>query len=234
MNVHKLVRYLVNKRGFRVDKAMELVSTNTQHFREISEFSQCLGSCIVDTTNRYGVRSSKRTAEIHTCISKFIEKINPTLTCKIEQSLAISTGTYDADIVAFKDGERKLIVSFKANLNNIKQNVTNNENVKGGELLKIFNSSPHSKIVFLDVIPVECPYYESNGHIKCMEVNTPTKIREKNTNLLRILSPGGLMLCTGIFTLFTKNKYITRTNLEFEGIVDMDDMFGFVEIIRSL
>lgn len=194
-----------------------------------------IGRCIVDSSNQFGIRSSKRTNPIHELITKIIIEENPGLTCKIEDKLNISTGSFKVDISASRDGIVKLLVSVKAPLNNIKQNMTNNENVKGGELLKMVNAYPKAKIVFLDFIPSECPYYLENGETKNIEKFSPEKIFKENLELMEVLSPRGVPLCDGIFTIITNNKYPdTRGNLEFIGITDCSDMDKFIKLVKEL
>jgi hypothetical protein len=194
-----------------------------------------IGKCIVDSSNQFGIRSSKRTNPIHELISKIIIEENPGLTCKIEDKLNISTGSFKVDISASRDGIVKLLVSVKASLNNIKQNLTNNENVKGGELLKMVNAYPKAKIVFLDFIPSECRYYLENGETKNIEKFSPEKIFKENLELMEVLSPRGVPLCDGIFTIITNNKYPdTRGNLEFIGITDCSDMDKFIKLVKEL
>jgi hypothetical protein len=200
-----------------------------------SIYAEQIGKCIVDSSNEFGIRSSKRTNPIHELIAKMITTENPDLICKIEHKLDISTGSFKVDISASKDGIVKLLVSVKASLNNIKQNMTNNENVKGGELLKMVNAFPEAKIVFLDFIPIECPYYCTNGNPKHIEKFNPEKIFKENSDLLKILSPRGISLCDGIFTIFTNNKYPhTRGNLEFINIINCNDMDRFINLVKEL
>ena len=195
-----------------------------------------IGRCIVDSSNEFGIRSGKRTNPIHELIAKIISTENPELTCKIEHKLNISTGSFKVDISASKDGIVKLLVSVKASLNNIKQNMTNNENVKGGEALKMVNAFPNAKIVFLDFIPSECPYYLKDGKIKHIEKFSPEKIFEENSKLMEeVLSPRGVSLCDGIFTIITNNKYPdTRGKLEFVNIIDCSHMDKFIKLVKEL
>lgn len=195
-----------------------------------------IGKCVIDSTVEFGIRSNKRTNVIHQTIASIIEELNPNLKCKIEHNLKIATGSYDVDIVAFRDDKIVLMVSVKANMNNIKQNKTNNQNVKGGELLKMYNGAPGSKIVFLDVIPSECPYYETDGRIKCMETFKPEEVRSENAQLLKILSPEGSPLSAHIFTIITKNNYgLTREiPVQYVDVVDFSDMERFTKLIQEL
>jgi hypothetical protein len=197
--------------------------------------AQQIGHCIVNSSNEFGIRSGKRTNPIHECIAKMITTANPELNCKIEHKLDISTGSFKVDISASRDSVVKLLVSVKASLNNIKQNMTNNENVKGGELLKMVNASPQAKIVFLDFIPIECPYYCKDGKIQRIEKFNPEEIFKENLKLMKVLSPKGLSLCDGIFTVFTNNKYPdTQGKLEFIGITDCSDMDRFIKLVKEL
>ena len=199
------------------------------------ELSKQIGQCIIESTNEFGIRSSKRSDPIHKKIAGIIVELNPNLTCKIEDKLKISTGSFRVDISVWRCSKVICLISVKAPLNNIQQNMTNGQNVKGGELLKMINAHPDAKIVFLDFIPVECRYYFKDGLSKKVESFVPEKIIKSNSELLKILSPRGISLCDGIFTIFTKNNYSNkRGKLEFVEVVDYSDMDKFVQLIREL
>jgi hypothetical protein len=99
----------------------------------------------------------------------------------------------------------------------------------------MINAHPDVKIVFLDFIPTECRYYLKNGQTKHIEAFVPEKIIKSNAQLMKVLSPRGVCLCDGIFTIFTKNNYPdTRGDLEFVEVVDHSDMDRFIQIIQEL
>ena len=61
------------------------------------------------------------------------------------------------------------------------------------------------------------------------------KIFKENLELMEVLSPRGVPLCDGIFTIITNNKYPdTRGNLEFIGITDCSDMDKFIKLVKEL
>jgi hypothetical protein len=199
------------------------------------DLSKQIAKCIIDSSNKFGIRSPKRSDPIHKLIADIITIINPELSCRIEEKLKISSGSFKVDISVRHGSKMVCLISFKAPLNNIKQNMTNGQNVKGGELLKMINAYPDAKIIFMDFIPVQCCYYYKDGRMKNTETFVPEKVIKSNSDLIKILTPRGVSLCDGIFTVFTNNIYPElRGQLEFVEVVNHSDMDRFVEFIRQL
>jgi ribosomal protein L31 len=203
------------------------------------EFAENLCKAVIESTNEHGVRSSKRTDVIHTKICSWIESLNPRVSCVIEERLKIATGTIDTDIVVRNKATQEIVacVSFKALMNNIGQNRTNNENVKCGEAIKITSAIPvHAKLVFLDIVPETSPYYTKGGSMTRMETNPPSEWKEREKKLMTMVNQRAELI-TDIYTLFPKYVWESRESMRFESMfdsADIDRMATFVEGLAPL
>lgn len=199
-------------------------------------FATNLARSVASTTNQYGIRSSKRTDDIHNFIAKHIMTINPRTTCKVEYKLKTELGDFNTDIMVFDKSDNIVAcILFKALISSIGKNEKNYEHNKIGEAVKAKSGMPSdAKIVFLDVIPVRCPIYNKDGKVKSWECHPPATVREKNNTLMRVTSK----LCTGcihdIYTLFADYKYSEDKSLEVESVVDESDMQRFTDFILAL
>lgn len=189
---------------------------------------------IAKTTLQFSVRSSKRTDQLHTDIAKYIESRNTKVFCKIEQTLTNLLGTINVDIVIYNKETQSIIgaLSIKAPMNNIAQNRTNYENTKIGEAIKIMSALPdEAHFAFLDILPKECPYYTKDGSIKKIEKIDIEKTRYNQKNLVLLIQNPKLKYA---FTIFAQYKYNSRREIEFESVVDVNDIKDFDVFIDSL
>lgn len=189
-------------------------------------------TCVVESTNKYGVRSSKRTDEIHRKIADIIEKYNENLECKIEHKI----GTICVDICVFSKKNKKLLlcVSVKASQNNIKQNEKNNENIKLGESDKIkYSCDGDVQIIFLDIVPVECPYYSEKNKIKKIEKNDMNRWIHNNELLLKIANRFYKKI-DDICTIFVEYDYVSKGTTKFKKYHESNDFNRFISVIKSL
>jgi hypothetical protein len=194
-------------------------------------FANQVAAAIVNSTNSYGVKSSKRTDIIHNTIANLISHLNNALECKIEYNV----GNISVDICVFDKPTHALImcINLKASQNNIAQNATNNENVKLGESSKIkYNVSDHVKIIFLDIIPIKSPYYSKTGDIKKYETINPHTWRQKNKKLLEIANYQSKKI-DGIYSLFVDYNYVDRGNTSFNKCIDTLEFIEFIELIKT-
>ena len=90
-------------------------------------FSTLLAKTVVDATNTYGVRSSKRTDAIHMFIKLYIESRNPNVTCVVEYSLKTGLGIFKVDVAVFHKTTHELLACllFKGLTSSISKNDKN-------------------------------------------------------------------------------------------------------------
>lgn len=197
-------------------------------------FAHQLCAVNAQSTSQFGSRSSKRTDAFHSIFKQEIERVNPTVRCEYEHIFKIETGIFTCDLVVFHRETNKVLacISTKATMTNYKQNKTNLENVKLGELLKMRDAAPDAAHIFFDVLPVECPYYSRDGIIKKMESINVEKTKEQQAALVRLCQKQGLS--TKIFSIFAKYVYPSKGVVELDDVINEDDMELFYEFIRSL
>jgi hypothetical protein len=196
-------------------------------------FAHQLCAVNAQSTSQFGSRSSKRTDAFHRIFKQEIERVNPTVRCNIEHIFKIETGIYTCDLVVVSSENKVLAcISTKATMTNYKQNKTNLENVKLGELLKMRDAAPEAAHIFFDVLPVECPYYSRDGIIQKMESINIEKTKEQQAALVRLCEKQGLS--TKIFSIFAKYDYPSKGVVELDDVMNEEDMESFYEFIRSL
>jgi hypothetical protein len=199
----------------------------------VDDFATQLCKLNADCMSQYGSRSSKRIDVIHTCLKEAIERMNPALTCKLEYNFTIETGTYACDLVVFHGETLVACISTKASMSNIKQNKTNMENVKLGELLKLRDAvAPTVKIAFFDVLPADCPYYDAHGNVKHIEHIDIAKTKEQQRALVRLCEKQGIPM--HLFSLFANYTYHAKNHVCLDTIANQEDMEAFAEFIRTL
>jgi hypothetical protein len=201
-------------------------------------FSKLLVDTIIESTNKYSIRSSRRTDQIHNMIAKHIEcKYPDKVYYKCEYPLKIKTGTHKVDIVIFDKNNHTILfcISFKAPLNNINQNIANYENTKFGEFIKMRTAIPkNAGIIFIDVIPIECPYFKKDDTISRMEKIIPINHKKRTINQLEILRYDDNEQQAHIFSLFVKYEYINKKQIKFSSIENDEDIQRLFEIINSM
>lgn len=199
-------------------------------------FASQLCKVIADSTRTHGVRSSRRTDDIHKLVADWIVARNPRTTCKIEKKLVIETGTIAVDLIVYSAATEAVIacVSFKGLMNNVVQNKTNNENVKLGEAVKIASGIPlDAKVVFFDVVPAECPYYNAGGVIVKTETNEPTKWKLRE-NALISMANRRIEQISDIYTIFPRYVWQSRKEMEFDRMEDCEDLSRMAAFVDGL
>ena len=196
-------------------------------------FAQQICGVVAESTSQFGSRSSKRTDAFHRIFKQEIERMNPTVRCEIEYIFKIETGIYTCDLVVVS-AENKILacISTKATMTNYKQNKTNLENVKLGELLKMRDGAPSAAYIFFDVLPVECPYYSRDGIVQKMESINVEKTKQQQAALVRLCEKQGIP--TKIFSIFAKYDYPEKGRIVLDAVMNEDDMEPFYTFIRSL
>jgi len=202
-----------------------------------SSFATLLATTVVDATNKHGVRSSKRTDDIHACIKMYIESQNSRVTCIVEHNLVTKLGGFDVDVAVFDKETNKLVACllFKGLTSSIKKNEKNYEHNKIGEAVKAKSGMGDAKLVYLDVVPVRCPTYGSGEDIKCWESHTPDAVRLRSNTVLEVVnSISSVPIIDDIYTVSVDYGYGDGKIISFTRIVDDSDMERFDALIHSL
>lgn len=200
-----------------------------------STFSHTLATHIVESTNRFSVRSSKRTDVVHTYIKEYIQSRNPLISCKVEYKLQTKLGNFDVDIAMFKEEKLVACLLFKGLTSSISKNSKNYEHNKIGEAIKAKSGMGDAKLVYLDVIPVRCPTYGAADDIKCWETHTPDKIRSRSAQVASVVNEGRVRpVIDDIYTVSVEYAYHPKRVIELTGIVDESDIPRFDSFIAGL
>ena len=203
-----------------------------------SEFSARLMQIIVGATNTFGVRSSKRTNEIHTYIKNYIEQQNPLIRCVIEYNLRTELCCFCVDIVMFNRETDELIACllFKSINSSLAKNRNNYHRSKLGEALDARSGMDYrAKLLFLDVVPVKCPTYGSGECIKRWEIHSPENIKNWSKRVMNVANKGRISpSIDDIYTISVEYDYIDRKTQEFKRIIEESDLERFDVLIKSL
>lgn len=201
-------------------------------------FVENLIDCVVKTTNEYGIRSPKRTNDIHSFIKTFIETQNANLSCTIEYPLRTELGIFKVDLAVFDKRTDRLCmcVLFKALTSSIAKNCKNYEHNKIGEAVKAKSGmDTDAKLVYIDVIPVRCPTYKKDK-IGGWEKHNPVNVRENAIRLQRVTNNGrAYPIIDDIYTIFVDYEYdVVSHAITSRSIVDSSDMLRFVQLLLEL
>lgn len=200
-------------------------------------FATQLLDCVVDATNAFGVRSSKRTDRIHQCIQQYIEARNPRVTCIVEHKLTTKLGSFDVDI-AVKNRETGALVAcllFKGLTSSIAKNEKNYEHNKIGEAVKAKSGMGAAKLVYLDVVPVRCPTYKTDGTVMRWETHEPETVRARASLLMEVANEGrAVPMIDDIYTVSVDYEFPTPKTIEMKRVVDATDLTRFDALIDGL
>jgi hypothetical protein len=201
-------------------------------------FVERLVAQLVESTNRYGVRSSKRTDTVHGLILAYIEGKNPNVSGVVEYRLPTELGNFDVDIAVFDKVSQKLLVCvlFKGLTSSISKNSKNYEHNKIGEAVKAKSGmGVGTKLVYIDVVPVRCPTYKGNGTIKGWEKHLPEKVRQDAVRLQRVVNIGRTTpIIDDIYTVSVDYEYASDHSIALGSIVNDSDMTRFDQLIAGL
>jgi len=191
---------------------------------------------LVESTNKYGVRSSKRADEVHACIAEYITHRNHGLSCRVEYKLPTALGDFDVDIAVFRGQVLVACVLFKGLNSSITKNAKNYEHNKLGEAIKAKSGMPDTaKLVYLDVIPIRCPTYGSGNIIKCWESHSPPLVRDHAQRLCNVANKGrAYPIIDDVYTIFVEYTYHEDRRFELVSVVDDSDVPRFDTFIDSL
>ena len=203
-----------------------------------TSFVEDLVECIVGATNKYGVRSPKRTDDIHSFIKTFIETQNSNLSCIIEKPLQTELGTFKVDLAIFdrRTGRLCACVLFKALASSIAKNCKNYEHNKIGEAVKAKSGmDSDTKLVYIDVIPIRCPTYKK-GKISAWEKRNPENVRKNAVRLQTVTNSGRTRpIIDDIYTIFVDYEYDdVYKKIAIKSIVDSSDIARFVQLLAEL
>jgi hypothetical protein len=200
-------------------------------------FVQCLATVVVEATNQHGVRSSRRTDKIHECIKTHIETRNPRVRCIVEYRLSTRLGDFDVDI-AVQDRTTGALVAcllFKGLTSSIAKNEKNYEHNKFGEAHKAKSGMGSAKLVFLDVVPIRCPTYKSDGTIMRWETHNPVSVRERASTVTALANDGRVVpLIDDIYTVFVDYEFPTSKTIGLKSVVDATDLTRFEALLDQL
>lgn len=201
------------------------------------DFVRALAGCIVETTNLFGIRSSKRTDAIHSMLKTYIETRNPRVSCTVEYKLATLLGGFDVDIAVFEKDTPHLLACllFKGLTSSIAKNSKNYEHNKIGEAVKAKSGMGSARLLFLDVVPIRCPTYGTDDAIKCWETHTPESIRARSELLKRVINEGRERpIIDDIYTICVDYAYQPNRKIELTSVIDDADMARMNAFIDSL
>lgn len=200
-------------------------------------FSTLLARTVADATNKYGVRSSKRTDAIHMFIKSYIEKNNSNVTCVVEYKLETGLGIFKVDVAIFHRTTNKLLACllFKGLTSSISKNDKNYEHNKLGEAVKAKTGMGDAALVFMDVIPVRCPTYNGSGEIQCWESHPFDALHVRSKAFMAVANDGRISPCIDdIYTISVDYTYGEKKDIVLAGIVNDSDIERFEVFIRSL
>jgi hypothetical protein len=201
-------------------------------------FVERLVTQLVESTNEYGVRSSKRTDNVHAVILAYVESKNPGVFGVVEYRLPTKLGNFDVDIALFDKVTRKLVVCvlFKGLTSSISKNSKNYEHNKIGEAVKAKSGmGVGTKLVYIDVVPVRCPTYKGDWTIKGWEKHLPEKVRQDAVRLQVVVNDGRTTpIIDDIYTVSVDYDYLPDHSVAFRSIVDDSDMTRFDQLIAGL
>jgi len=131
-------------------------------------------------------RSSKRTDCIHERIAQLVDEKYPNLETMTEHQLE-GDGfhkSFKVDIVSCDEEKLHTAYLVKMVNSNYAQNANNYANTTVGEVARLMAADfiPPHRIVFLNLYPVEAPYFRKDGQLKSWQKVKPvdfTKIKEK-------------------------------------------------------
>lgn len=142
--------------------------------------------------NKYfecGARSSKKVTIIHNYLVKKLScLLNPmiySIDTEINVPTSNSSGRKKCDVVVYNKISKKfeLVISVKFVCSNFKQNKNNYIETLIGECVMLKSKNPNLKIITLNIIPKQMPYYYKNGNIKKIENITLKDIEAYNINI---------------------------------------------------
>lgn len=202
---------------------------------KMSSFGHTLATRIVESTNQFSVRSSKRTDIVHAYIKQYIESRNPRVSCKLEYKLETKLGNFDVDIAMFDREKLVACLLFKGLTSSISKNSKNYEHNKIGEAIKAKSGMGDAKLVYLDVIPVRCPTYGKSDDVKCWESHPPEKVRERSIQVAQVANDGRVRpIIDDVYTLSVDYAYHPERVIEFVKVVDDSDFVRFDRFIDEL
>lgn len=203
---------------------------------EKKTFAMCLADIVAAATNEHGVRSSKRTDVIHNCISSYIVERNPGVRCVVEHSLSTKLGIFKVDIAVFAGDTLVACLLFKGLTSSISKNEKNYEHNKLGEAMKAKTGmSKSAQLVYLDVVPVRCPTYKTDGSVGAWESHTPASVRERNITLREVANMDRIVpLIDDIYTVSVDYNYVSRDQIAVISVVDDSDLSRFDALIDGL
>lgn len=200
-------------------------------------FATTLVKNIVDSTNLYGVRSSKRTAVIHNSIKDYIQSRNPRVSCVVEHRLSTRLGTFDVDVAIFEKNTPRLVACllFKGLTSSIAKNNKNYEHNKIGEAVKAKSGMGDAKLVYLDVVPIRCPTYGAGEVIRGWESHEPSKVRTRVELLKEVANADRVRpLIDDVYTVSVNYNYQPDCKIELAEVVDESDLARFYAFIDGL
>lgn len=199
-------------------------------------FARQLAIIVAESTNQFGVRSSRRTDSVHSFIKTYIETRNPRLRCVVEHALPTKLGSFDVDLALFAGDTLVSCLLFKGLTSSISKNEKNYEHNKLGEAIKAKSGmSKTAKLVYLDVVPVRCPTYKSDGTIKCWETHTAETVRERNTRLCEVANEDrAVPIIDDIYTVSVDYTYGPDKQITVSSIVDESDVTRFDSLLEAL
>lgn len=191
---------------------------------------------IIDATNKYGVRSSKRTDPIHKLLCDRIMELNPRLDAKVEYRVKTTLGPFDVDVVIFDKQTRALLACllFKSLNSSISKNEKNYEHNKIGEAVKLGRGeAENAKVVFMDVMPICCPTYGAGDAVKGVERHNIDAVRARSKLVIDEINHYHKYI-HDTYLLFNDYEYLPGKKISLKAIVDHSDMDRFDEMIKSL
>jgi hypothetical protein len=199
-------------------------------------FARQLATLVAETTNQYGVRSSRRTDSVHAFIRSYIEARNPRVRCVVEHALPTKLGSFDVDLAVFAGDTLVGCLLFKGLTSSISKNEKNYEHNKLGEAIKAKSGmSKTAKLVYLDVVPVRCPTYKSDGSVKCWESHPPEVVRERCVRLCEVANADRLTpIIDDIYTVSVDYAYTPDKKIEVTSVVDETDLTRFEAFVDGL
>lgn len=147
--------------------------------REIRMFKKTIQNAY-SAYKTYGCRSNKKTKIIHEYIKDHINKSSCGLYAKTEVKVSCSnhSGTKRHDIVVYtkKNNKMMAIIPVKFIMSNFKQNKNNYLENLVGECYLTKQSNPGIKIIPINIIFNQMPYFTKNKKIKKIERFDPSII----------------------------------------------------------
>lgn len=201
---------------------------------KMSSYATTIANIIVNATNAFGVRSSRRTDPIHKSLGDRIVEINPRLDVKIEYTVKTTLGPFNVDIVIFNKGALVGCVLFKALNSSIKKNEKNYEHNKIGEAVKLGGGeAENAKVVFIDVMPISCPTYGEGNMVKGLEKYEVEEVRARSKLVVDEINRYHKYVHDA-YVLFNDYEFLTDKKMVLKEVVDHSDMERFEEMIKGL